>query len=71
LEPLCACYGQACLPVAEALLAGGDLALAALLARVDTRVVEPGEWHTHDLVGRSLVNVNTPAEWEAVRRAFL
>ena len=71
LEPLCACYGPACLPVAEALLAEGDLALSTLLARVDAYVVEPDAWRTHDQAGRSLVNVNTPLEWEAARQAFL
>jgi molybdopterin-guanine dinucleotide biosynthesis protein A len=71
VEPLCACYGHACLPVAEALLAEGDLALAALLVRIDARIIEPEEWRTHDPSGRSLVNVNTPVEWEAARRAFL
>jgi molybdopterin-guanine dinucleotide biosynthesis protein A len=57
--------------VAEALLAGSDRALSALLARVAVRIVEPEEWHAHDPDGRSLVNVNTPEEWEVARRTFL
>jgi molybdopterin-guanine dinucleotide biosynthesis protein A len=71
VEPLCGRYGHRCLPVAEALLAEGDRALAALLARVDARIVEPDEWRAHDPSGRSLVNLNTLAEWETARRTFL
>jgi molybdopterin-guanine dinucleotide biosynthesis protein A len=71
VEPLCACYGRACLPVAEALLASGELAMTDLLARVAARIVAPEEWRAHDPVGRSLLNVNTAEEWEAARRSFL
>jgi molybdopterin-guanine dinucleotide biosynthesis protein A len=67
LEPLCACYGRACLPVAEALLGRGELALSGLLAGVAACVVEPDEWCAYDPTGRSLLNVNTPAEWAAAR----
>ncbi|HEY7984704.1 MAG TPA: molybdenum cofactor guanylyltransferase [Ktedonobacterales bacterium] len=70
LEPLCACYGRACLPVALALLARGELALSGLLVGVAARIVAPGEWMPHDPAGRSLLNVNTVEEWAAAR-AFL
>ncbi len=71
IEPLCGCYAGTCLPVAEALLARGERAMAHLLARVAARIVEPAEWRVHDAEGRSLVNVNTPAEWAAAQRGFL
>lgn len=71
IEPLCGCYGRACLPVAEDLLARGELAMAGLLAQVGARIVAPEEWGLHDITGRSLLNVNTVAEWEAARRIFL
>jgi molybdenum cofactor guanylyltransferase len=71
LEPLCASYGIACLPIAEQLLANGNHAVTDLLARTPVRIVEPAEWRAWDASGRSMVNVNTPEEFEAARRAFL
>ena len=71
MEPLCAAYGHSCHQVAKELLAGGDPSMADLLARVTVRVVEPEDWRGHDPSGRSLVNLNTPEEWEAARRGLL
>ncbi|HEV2237538.1 MAG TPA: molybdenum cofactor guanylyltransferase [Ktedonobacterales bacterium] len=70
IEPLCGCYGPACLPVARALLARGELALLGLLGALPTRIVAPAEWQVYDRSGRSLLNVNTPEDWAAAR-AFL
>jgi molybdopterin-guanine dinucleotide biosynthesis protein A len=71
IEPLCACYGNACLPLAESLLTNGHRAVQDLLARVAVREVEPEAWSAFDAEGRSLVNVNTPEELDTARRIFL
>jgi molybdopterin-guanine dinucleotide biosynthesis protein A len=63
-EPLHAVYRRECLPVADALLEAGDLAVAALYARVRTRLVAPAEWAPYDPLGLSVFNANSPAEWE-------
>lgn len=63
LQPLCAVYRpEAVLPEVRARLAGGDLALHALLDAVSVAVVEGADLASLDPEGLALANVNTPEE---------
>ena len=63
LEPLCARYGARCLPVLQARLAAGRLALHALLAETEGAVwLQGDELAALDPGGRSFLNVNTPED---------
>jgi molybdopterin-guanine dinucleotide biosynthesis protein A len=66
-EQLHAVYGRTCLPALAARLDAGELAVVGLYDSIRVRVVEPAEWAPYDPDGRSMLNVNTPAEWEHVR----
>jgi molybdopterin-guanine dinucleotide biosynthesis protein A len=59
-EPLHAVYHRRCLPVVEEQIAAGDYSLQHLVRRLHTRFVHRPNW------GRTLTNINTPAEWRAV-----
>ncbi len=67
-EPLHAVYGRSCLAPAEALLRAHCLRVDGLFATVRVRRVEAWELRPLDPLGRSFVNVNTPADLEAARR---
>lgn len=66
LEPLFAAYRARCLPAASACLDGGRRAMAALLERVQLRVLEEAELPGFDLE-RQLLNVNRPEDLERAR----
>jgi molybdopterin-guanine dinucleotide biosynthesis protein A len=68
LQPLCAIYGPACLPVAERLIAGGLLSMRDLLAAPDLRVrFLDDDWLAAKQIPRAAFdNVNTPAEYAAL-----
>jgi molybdenum cofactor guanylyltransferase len=66
-EQLHAVYMRACLPAVAACLDTGALAIASLYSHARTYVMEPDEWAVYDPLHLSLVNVNTPEEWEAAR----
>ncbi|ADU51573.1 molybdopterin-guanine dinucleotide biosynthesis protein A [Thermaerobacter marianensis DSM 12885] len=70
-EPLLAVYARRLAPVAEALLEQGSRPLRALLEAPGVRViwVDEADLRQVDPDLRSLVNVNTPAEWAAWQRA--
>jgi len=59
-EPLHAVYRCGCLPVVEQQIAAGDYSLQHLVRRLHTHYVHRPDW------GRTLTNINTPAEWRAV-----
>jgi molybdopterin-guanine dinucleotide biosynthesis protein A len=70
LEPLHALYDAACVPVIEEQLARGERSLHELLDRVAVCEVGAEVVAALDPLGRSALNVNTPAEWgRAVRLA--
>ncbi|NJC88371.1 MAG: molybdopterin-guanine dinucleotide biosynthesis protein B [Desulfuromonas sp.] len=65
-EPLIACYYRSCLPVVREQLERGSLRLTDLLARLNTRFLEPERlpagWR------RALRNLNTPADLANLQR---
>lgn len=62
LEPLLGVYRSRVSEVARALLADGERRLGALLDQLALRVVEASVWRTVDPDGRSLRNLNAPAD---------
>ncbi|MCS7221758.1 MAG: molybdenum cofactor guanylyltransferase [Anaerolineae bacterium] len=67
-EPLHAFYHRRCLAVIEQALASGQRSVWKLYTRLQVRSVSPLELTVFDPDLRSFVNVNTPTEWERVRR---
>ena len=63
VEPLHAIYARACLPIVEAQLAAGNLAMWRLLARLRVRELPADEVARADPHGLSTLNANTPDEW--------
>jgi molybdopterin-guanine dinucleotide biosynthesis protein A len=68
LQPLCAIYGPACLPVAGRLLAGGRLSMRALLAAPELRVryLDDAWLAAKKIPYTAFDNVNTPTEYAAL-----
>lgn len=64
LQPLLAAYSRACLQPARETLAGGERAIAAMLDRVRTRILEEDALREADPALASFTNVNT---WEQYR----
>lgn len=62
LEPLCAVYAAACLPMMQRLLADGRLRAGGIAAEVRTRVLAEAEWRDVDPDGDSFLSINTPAD---------
>jgi len=67
-EPLHACYRRSCLPAISAHLAAGHRRMVSFLPDVKTRFVPPEEIAPLDPDFLSFLNVNTPEEWEEVKR---
>ena len=67
-QPLCAVYRREFAAVAEQSLREGKNKIDALFARVKIRVVEEQELLQRGFSAAMFRNVNTPEEWEAVRR---
>ena len=61
-EPLHAVYRRTCLDPIGQCLAQGDRRVISFFARVRLRVIEEAAWRALDPTGRSLVNLNTPAD---------
>jgi molybdenum cofactor guanylyltransferase len=61
-EPLLACYRRGMLPVVSQLLDAGQRRLGALLAAVSMDQIPPAEWRVMDPSGRSVRNLNEPAD---------
>jgi len=70
IQPLHAIYGRACLPVAEGLLAAGELAVGDLLERVNTRFLRRHEWGPLDPEGLSFFNLNRSEDAERMREIW-
>jgi molybdopterin-guanine dinucleotide biosynthesis protein A len=64
-EPLHAAYGACAVEPLLAATAAGERSLRGALQRLKVRWVEEPEWRRLDPSGRSLLNLNTPEEWEA------
>ena len=62
IEPLCARYARALLPVIDARLRAGELAIHELLERGGVDWIAAGELAALDPDGRSFFNVNTPED---------
>lgn len=69
-QGLHALYHRRCLEPIRAMLDGGDLRIANLFDRVQTRRVEESELRVIDPDLRSFVNVNTPDELDQAREKF-
>ena len=67
-EPLHALYRRSCLPAIEARLAAGQYRVTGFLPDVRVRDVFPPEISLLDPNFLSFLNINTPEEWEQVRK---
>jgi molybdopterin-guanine dinucleotide biosynthesis protein A len=69
LQPTHAVYGRRCLPIFEEMVRAGGLKVQDIVGHpsLTVRVVDHGEIHEIDPEGHSFLNVNTPADLEAVR----
>lgn len=67
-HPLAAAWNPRVAAPADVLLARGERSLRALLEQVDVRYLEADELSAADPGLRSLINVNTPAEYAAALR---
>ncbi len=65
-QPFHALYARRCLPVIEQLLAQNERRASSFLSLAPTRWVTAAELQTVDPDLRSLINVNTPNEWQAI-----
>lgn len=65
VQPLCAAYSKACLPIVEQLLAGADYKMGMVLERAGAHIVDIAKTPFGDEL---LFNVNTPAELQRARR---
>lgn len=68
LHPLHAVYRRACLPAIQAAIDRGDRKVNSFFADVRLRYFGLEEMRRHDPELRSLLNVNTPDEWQAAQR---
>lgn len=68
-EPLLAVYGRSLLPVVERALAAGELRVMGALGAARVRFLDAKELERLAPGSRSFVNINTPAELAAARRA--
>lgn len=67
LEPLHAIYRRSCRDQLGRALLAGERRVCAALAGLRLRVLEPDELRRHDPQGRSLLNINTPADLARAR----
>ncbi len=67
-HPLVALYACAVLPIAERLLQAGLLRPAFLLQKIPVRWIHEHEWSDIDPHSLSLLNINTPADYELALR---
>lgn len=68
-HPLYATYRRTCLPVIRTMLEAGNLRVGELLASVRLRSISAEELMPFNTDLRMLQNINTPDEWESMRRA--
>ena len=67
-QTLCAVYAKRCTQVISQMLDAGELRVHALYDRISVRIVEPDEWGEFDPQGLSFFNINTPEDFEKVRK---
>jgi molybdopterin-guanine dinucleotide biosynthesis protein A len=67
-EPLFALYAKSCLGPMRELLEGGNFCAYAYYPQIRVRYVKDEELANLDRDGRSFVNVNTPEEFENIRK---
>jgi molybdopterin-guanine dinucleotide biosynthesis protein A len=63
-EPLCALYGQTCLPAIEDSLLTGTRRMTAIFTALRVRYLEQAELSSLGNVAQVFANCNTPGEWE-------
>ncbi len=68
VEPLHAVYTKACLDPIRRALARGEKRIISFFADICLRYVEPAEIAVFDPEFRSFMNLNTPADLEAIRK---
>ena len=69
-EPLCACYRTTAAPALAAAIGRGQLKITDALSALEVEVLDEPHWKRFDSAGRLFWNMNTPAEYEAIRQAF-
>jgi molybdopterin-guanine dinucleotide biosynthesis protein A len=67
LEPLAAVWRHAILPVARQQVAAGDLSLQGLARAAGAEIFPESEWRQFDPSGNSWANMNTMADYLALR----
>ena len=67
LQPLCAVWRRAALPVAIGRTASGELSLQGLAEEIGAQVVEEREWRALDPAGNAFANLNTLEQYVAQR----
>lgn len=67
-EPLCALYGQKCLPIVESLLLAGERRMTAIFAGLRVRYVHRTELAGLGNLETIFANYNTPADWQQLSR---
>lgn len=70
-EPLCACYHVRCVPHVKRAIESGERRMIQFFSRVRVEAVYEEFWRRMDPEGKSLININTPQDFEeAVTREF-
>lgn len=67
-QTLSAVYSKKCLSTIKQMFVEGELRVHALYNRISVRVVPPSEWRQFDPHGHSFFNINTPEDFNIVRR---
>jgi molybdopterin-guanine dinucleotide biosynthesis protein A len=67
-EPLCAVYHKGCEPSIRRALEQGARKVTDGLAELRVELIEPAKWKGFDSDGLLFKNVNTPADYEEVKR---
>ncbi|HTZ49215.1 MAG TPA: molybdenum cofactor guanylyltransferase [Verrucomicrobiae bacterium] len=70
LEPLCACWCAACLPVVQATFDSGIRKVSAAMKQLPMEVLDESAWKRFDSHGRLFQNMNTPEDYAEARRFF-
>ncbi len=65
-EPLFAVYAKSCLEPMQAMLEDGSYSILDLYPKIDVRFVDEEELRTADAAENVFLNLNTPAEYQAV-----
>jgi molybdopterin-guanine dinucleotide biosynthesis protein A len=68
LEPLCACWNRASIPIVQAAFDAGIRKVTDGMKRLPMEVLDEPLWKRFDTNGRLFWNMNTPADYEEARR---